>query len=898
MTAESLVDAPLHMNPQGHLIAHKSHRSSAWGKAFSLSQSEGLWALANLTQTTEQLLQYWRSFSILYLTQLAERQTRDEETERQIVPAPEAQFTQFIERRPAFEGAEYLTLETLQSLWQGMNNDLATHLKLSNQTPAAWLESLGSRWSLLGRVCLRLAENKRSETQPFAFLATIALQVTAEGKVLHTPLGRALQQAEIANDRGRMIHILKPLSDAASHVPWLAEILERREIFSPQLWTPAQAHEFLKATLALEQAGLKLQIPNWWKQGANQVKAKISVDIPPGKRIGAEALLQFNASIALQDEDLTEEEIQDLLAGEEGLVCIRGRWVEFNKSKIEQALAHWRSVSKEVEQNGLSWHQGMRFLSNPEGIVPLLSRDKNDTTLPLAKEIYTWSEVSAGKNLAGLLESMRSPQDSLEFDPGSALKATLRPYQRKGLAWLGFLSSLGLGACLADDMGLGKTIQVLALLLFLKQQTVKVKKKSAHRTLLIAPASLLSNWLRESEKFTPDLNIYIDHKSFQNDLSYDDADIILTTYASLIRTDRHHRSEWNLLILDEAQAIKTPHTAQTKAVKTLKAKARIALTGTPIENRLTDLWSLFDFLNPGLLGTQEEFRSFASPKTGEPRLDVLRQLTQPYILRRLKTDRTVVSDLPDKTENIAWCSLSKSQTALYQATVYEFEKALEKSSGVQRRGLVLSYLMRFKQICNHPDHAQGSGDFLPELSGKYHRLQELCEEIVGRQEKLLVFTQYREMCLVLAQWMRHLFGRDGLVLDGSTQISKRRKLVDSFQTEDGPPFFILSLKAGGSGLTLTEANHVIHFDRWWNPAVEDQATDRAFRIGQHRNVLVHKFVCRGTLEERVDEMITAKRSLSRGVLAAGEEEVPLTELSNDELLKLVKLDLATVNDSD
>jgi non-specific serine/threonine protein kinase len=350
---------------------------------------------------------------------------------------------------------------------------------------------------------------------------------------------------------------------------------------------------------------------------------------------------------------------------------------------------------------------------------------------------------------------------------------------------------------------------------------------------------------------------------------------------------------WELVILDEAQAIKNPETRQTRAVKALRAGGRFALTGTPVENRAGDLWSIFDFLNPGLLGSAAEFgRYFRALTTAErPDYGPLRNLTQPYILRRLKTDKRVIADLPEKTEVRAWCSLTKKQAALYEQSVSDLAQGLENAAGIERRGKVLAFIMRFKQICNHPSHWLKDGAFDPAASGKFARLRELAEEIADRQEKVLIFTQFREMTGPLDSFLSGLFGRPGLVLHGSTKIADRRQLVESFQQDSGPPYFILTVKAGGSGLNLTQAAQVIHFDRWWNPAVENQATDRAFRIGQKQNVLVHKFVCRGTIEERIDQVIEQKQSLSTELLDGGGAEKILTEMNNDELLRFVALDL-------
>jgi non-specific serine/threonine protein kinase len=447
-------------------------------------------------------------------------------------------------------------------------------------------------------------------------------------------------------------------------------------------------------------------------------------------------------------------------------------------------------------------------------------------------------------------------------------------------------------------MGLGKTIQVLSLLLVLKGQAGDRHKPS----LLVAPASLLANWAAEIARFAPSLKAIVVHPSAMSadELKADgpgdvsDADLAITSYGFLARVPWLTQTSWRLAILDEAQAIKNPGARQTRTVKQLRADARVALTGTPIENRLGDLWSIFDFINPGLLGSSKQFSSYAkrladseAPNPYAP----LRTLVRPYVLRRMKTDKSIIADLPDKTEVKAFCALSRRQAALYQQAVDDLTQQLDGAEGIERKGVVLALLMRLKQICNHPSQWLGDHSWAEEDSGKFARLRDITEEIAARQEKALVFTQFKETTAPLAAFLGSVFGRDGLVLHGETQVGKRRDLVRKFQEDDDVPFFVLSLKAGGAGLNLTAAAHVIHFDRWWNPAVENQATDRAFRIGQTKNVLVHKFVCRGTVEEKIDQMIEAKRQLAGDFLGAGAETI-LTEMKNDELLKLVTLDLA------
>jgi non-specific serine/threonine protein kinase len=784
-------------------------------------------------------------------------------------------------------GAEYLAAEVLQRLWQEMDAAFALELAESGSSIQDFLKHRNPAWNLVGRVHFNLAENRKDEQAPFAFLATYTTRLSAHAKAQHLPLGQALREYAGALNKDRLLSLLLPVQRAAEICPWLKAMVDSGEIFHPLRWRPRDAFRFLQDVPQLETAGVVVRMPATWRANRPaRPKVTATVGGKAPSRLGMDALLDFRMEVTLDGEPLTAAEIKELLAKSDGLSLIRGRWVEVDHERLSRMLEQYRAVEFAAAANGLSFGEAMRMVAGAE----VAAEDSSDAD---------WAQVVAGPWLGEMLKGLRSPEGLARIEPGAALNGTLRPYQQVGVRWLYFLSKLGLGACLADDMGLGKTVQVLALLLVLRNQTTSEAERLP--SLLVAPASLLANWAAEIDKFTPSLKALVAHPSAlpASELKalkperLGDVDLVITSYGSLLRVPWLAEARWRLVVLDEGQAIKNSDAKQTRAAKKLNAQARFALTGTPVENRLGDLWSIFDFLNPGLLGSSKEFTSLVKHLAERPHnaYAPLRELVRPYILRRLKTDKTVIADLPDKMEVKAFCQLSRKQAALYEQAVKELAKQLETTDeGIQRMGVVLSYLMRFKQICNHPSQWLGDGAWAEEDSGKWARLRDIAEVIAARQEKVLVFTQFREVTAPLAAFLGSVFRRPGLVLHGETPVRSRQDLVRRFQEDENVGFFVLSLKAGGSGLNLTAASHVVHFDRWWNPAVENQATDRAFRIGQKKNVLVHKFVCRGTVEEKIDELIESKRQLSRDLLEGGAEML-LTEMKDEELLKLVALDI-------
>ncbi|MEV6490394.1 DEAD/DEAH box helicase, partial [Actinoplanes sp. NPDC051633] len=654
-----------------------------------------------------------------------------------------------------------------------------------------------------------------------------------------------------------------------------------------------EAHEFLRnAAPLLQAAGFGVLLPKWAGRKAVGLKLttrsrtkKDSSRAVADSGFGLDQLVSFRIDLVVGDGVVTAEELAELARLKVPLVRIRGQWVELDDRQLKAAL---RAVDRR------------RTGEITAGEVLQQVVDGGDEDLPLV-------EVDADGMLGDLLGGAAERLSPVPTP--AAFQGVLRPYQERGLSWLHFLARLGLGGVLADDMGLGKTAQTLSLLLAERVPGERMPVELADEpeqpvlpTLLICPMSLVSNWQKESARFAPSLRVYVHHGATRKRedeflAAVAGADLVITTYGTALRDLQALREiAWGRVACDEAQAIKNSGTRQSQAVRAIPARTRLALTGTPVENHLAELWSIMEFANPGLLGPAKRFRRrFQEPIESRQDADAtaaLKRATGPFVLRRLKTDKSIISDLPDKDEMKAWCTLTAEQATLYQAVVEDMMAVIEGSEGIQRRGNVIAAMTKLKQVCNHPAHLLKDGSRLPGRSGKLARLEELTEEIIADGDKALIFTQYSEFGSMLQPYLAAHLDRPVLWLHGGLTKARRDALVERFQTDDEPMLFLLSLKAAGTGLNLTAANHVIHYDRWWNPAVEDQATDRAFRIGQKRNVQVRKFICTGTLEEKIDAMIERKKALAASVVGTGEEWV--TDLSTDQLRELFALDRAAV----
>ena len=663
--------------------------------------------------------------------------------------------------------------------------------------------------------------------------------------------------------------LLSGLGQAAALCPEIARSLKTSKPSGFQLDTDGAYRFLTQRAPTLQGAGFAVLLPSWWTSAGSKnrptPRPKIaSPTMSSGSGLSLDDMVALDWEVAIGDETLSREELEVLADLKVPLVQMRGQWVELTPQDIKAIQGLWEEGPKETRVRD---------------ILPLALAAEGD-----APTASGWVE--------DLLDRLADETRIETLAPPDAFQGSLRPYQLRGYSWLNFLSRWGMGGCLADDMGLGKTVQTLAL--------VQKRWEGSDRrpTLIICPTSVLANWRREASRFTPDLPVLLHHgpeRSKKRAALREEAEssaVVLTSYGLLARdANLFSRVSWDAMVLDEAQNIKNPQTKRARAARRIKAGVKLALTGTPMENHVGELWSIMEFLNPGLLGTQARFkRDFFVPiqKEGdEKKAEQLRSLTSPFILRRLKTDRSIIDDLPEKMEMKVHCSLTREQASLYAAAVRKAEEALDEAEGMDRRGLILATLTELKQVCNHPALMLKDGSTLPGRSGKLNRLTEMLEEILVAGERSLIFTQFAQMGKMLQAHLQETFGLEALFLHGGVPANKREEMVDRFQEEEGPSFFILSLRAGGTGLNLTRANHVFHFDRWWNPAVENQATDRAFRIGQSRDVYVHKFIAAGTLEERIDEIMEQKMEMAGRVVGTGEEW--LTEMSTRDLREMLAL---------
>lgn len=770
------------------------------------------------------------------------------------------EYMDLLEAVPFAIGAEYITKEWIELVSSKLQEIFAKEIAEYNGTVEMYLTDKNQNLRVPERIFFHLVENK-DDDYPFAFMATYATK-KSDGSVQHVPLEYAL--SEYKDDRQKLLSLLSCLEKAANVSKLIAGFMKTGELFHPLRITTKEAYRFLKDVEAIEKAGILCRIPNWWKRRSSTVSLSIKLGDKKPSALGFDAIISAKPEFMVDGVLLTKKDIETLMAQTEGLALLKGKWVEADHDRLQKLLDDMKKI--------------------PDNLTLMEALKLQLGTSDKAADVG--EKVTNGKWLAGILKSLREPEGIRRLAMPKALHATLRPYQKDGYIWLNYMYKLGFGACLADDMGLGKTVQVLAFL-----EKLHEENKDA-RALLVVPASLVENWRSEAKKFTPSLSLFVLHgkpsKELAEELLKNEAFLTVTTYGMVSRIPALQDINWECIILDEAQAVKNALTKQTKEIKKLHGRMKIAMTGTPIENDLTNLWSLFDFLNKGLMGTSKEFRGFCKElEEHQERYGRLKAMVSPFMLRRLKTDKKIIADLPEKMETIDYAELSKKQVVLYRRIVEDMEHKIRSAEGIERQGLVLATITKLKQVCNHPDQYLGQSGYSLTESGKFALLKELCETIYEKRERVLIFTQYKEITGVLADFLEKVFHRKGRVIHGGVSSAKRGKIVEEFQSEEYIPFLVLSVRAGGTGLNLTRANHVIHFDRWWNPAVENQATDRAFRIGQTKNVMVHKLVCKSTVEERIDEMIKSKKELAENVIGKGENWI--TELDNDTLMDMLKL---------
>lgn len=805
-------------------------------------------------------------------------------------------FSSSTRKGPSFDSVHDAWIHSLQSSESLIHGD-ASELNRLWMENRKWSRPISVAESSPFRLCFRIEEPNSTEPQgkdlrnvddeiwriSYLIQSSSDPSLIVPAKEAWNPKPKTAKALK-ANSSDLREYLLLSLGQAGSICPRIEDSLKSNQ---PHGYTldAAGAHDFLtEKAILLKQSGFTVMFPGWWtNSGAKErISLRASVKSPKLKSSGElslSSIIDFDWEVALGGVKLSLAELKALAKLKSPLVRLRGQWVEVNLEQIQAAVDSWKKKESDRTTVGDIIKMAVGAKDPPRG--------------------FEFTGVTATGWIGNLLQQLDGNSPLEQLSPSETFNGSLRPYQTRGFSWLAFLAKWGLGACLADDMGLGKTVQTLAL--------IQRNRCSNERrpVLLVCPTTVVNNWQKEAKKFTPGLSVLVHHGIGRNKedafkkMVVDHAMVIMS-YGLLFRDIKFLQEvDWAGVVLDEAQNIKNPETKQAKAARSLKSDYRIALTGTPVENNIGDLWSIMEFLNPNFLGTQTQFkRKFFVPIQAEhdrAATERFKRITGAFVLRRLKTEKSIISDLPEKQEMKVMCPLTKEQASLYSAVVRETEEALKSSEGIQRKGLVLATLAKLKQVCNHPAQFLKDNSSIPGRSGKLSRLTEMLEEIMEVGEKALVFSQYAEMGKLLRKHLMETFGREALFLHGAVPKTQRDLMVERFQNDgDGPAIFILSLKAGGTGLNLTASNHVFHFDRWWNPAVENQATDRAFRIGQTRNVQVHKFVCAGTIEEKIDDMIENKKEVAEKVIGVGESWI--TELSDKDLKELWKLRKEAIGD--
>jgi non-specific serine/threonine protein kinase len=836
-------------------------------------------------------IRYWRNFSELFIKALCRH---PDDVGIVILPYPSpSKLETMVQIAPPMIGGEYLSPLFLKEIWSVLAAWCASQAKAGI---GDFLKKMTPLRKRVGRIALELTENEDNPSAPFSLTANYAPSMTKKDLNNPFPLTRALKQFSDKNDKEALQNIIDSMKDAKERLPWFTDLVEKGSAFGPRHLTQEQAYTILNDEPVMFECGVTCSFPERWIN-KKKVTASVTIGDEKTQNLNGETIYNWDVGISVDGVPQSDNDILKIkqILDESGgsVIFFRWYWIEVDKEELYETIEKW-NLAKEVSgETGITFTQALRLLSG----VPILEEMKEAFPIP-----NQWVRFEAGNRLHEILIGLKDIQD---VNPPQGLQCNLSPFQKKGLSWLNHLTDMGLGGCLADDMGVGKTMQILALLL---------RKKQDHEdyppSLLIVPASIIAHWKEEAEKYAPSLRLKIFHSSQslvrtinewrkKPDDLLQDCDLVVTSFGMLTNNLSFFKNiNWQILIIDDAHAIREPGTVLTKDVKELQAKSRIALTGVPIDNIMSDLWSIFDFLIPGILGSLEEFLEVVDKllKKDGAGFAPIRKLISPFILRRLKKEPLIARYLPEKIQSFCHCYLSADQAKLYAETTATFAEGLKDCKGPRKdyklKEILLQTLPRLKRILCHPDLVTGDMNWDCKKSGKFMRLRELCSEMAEHQEKCTIFVQFVEIIPPLFDFLTKVFGRPGICIFGEKPLDKRMQKMATFEEDNGPPFLILPLSAAVRGFRPKQPRHVIFFDRWWNPTVEDLVSNKFIRFFINRSVEFHKFSTKGTIEERVDDILRDKDNLSNYIQSANDKnELDFSKLKSNDLIQLVRLEL-------